>query len=130
MIVRILQRVSQGVSTKHLAQAGLPRRRGLQAGLTGTPKDENGYSSGEGPQHEVPITPGKPGFYMGIREVTQAQWRAVTGTEPWSGKTWAKSGDENAAGSTPTATRCRQSCRTMLAIRRPRNTRHGHQGPL
>ena len=30
--------------------------------------------------HEVTIS--KP-FYMGIYEVTQAQWKAVMGTEPW-----------------------------------------------
>ena len=35
---------------------------------------------GEYPVHEVTIS--KP-FYMGIYEVTQAQWKAVMGTEPW-----------------------------------------------
>ena len=34
----------------------------------------------EYPAHEVTIS--KP-FYMGIYEVTQAQWKAVMGTEPW-----------------------------------------------
>ena len=34
----------------------------------------------EYPVHEVTIS--KP-FYMGIYEVTQAQWKAVMGTEPW-----------------------------------------------
>ncbi|MGI9266084.1 MAG: formylglycine-generating enzyme family protein, partial [Akkermansiaceae bacterium] len=34
----------------------------------------------EYPAHEVTIS--KP-FYMGIYEVTQAQWKAMMGTEPW-----------------------------------------------
>jgi formylglycine-generating enzyme required for sulfatase activity/tetratricopeptide (TPR) repeat protein len=46
------------------------------------------------PQREVTIS--EP-FHMGIYEVTQAQWRAVMGTEPWDGKPDAKSGDSNAA---------------------------------
>ena len=37
----------------------------------------------EYPAHEVTIS--KP-FYMGIYEVTQAQWKAVMGTEPWKAK--------------------------------------------
>ena len=37
----------------------------------------------EYPVHEVTIS--KP-FYMGIYEVTQAQWKAVMGTEPWMAK--------------------------------------------
>ena len=46
------------------------------------------------PQREVTIT--KP-FNMGVTEVTQAQWRAVMGTEPWKGKEYTKEGGENAA---------------------------------
>jgi len=38
----------------------------------------------EYPVHEVTIS--KP-FYMGIYELTQAQWKAVMGTEPWLTKT-------------------------------------------
>ena len=34
----------------------------------------------EYPAHEVTIS--KP-FYMGVYELTQAQWKAVMGTEPW-----------------------------------------------
>ena len=48
----------------------------------------------EGPQRQVTIS--KP-FYMGVCEVTQVQWRAVMGTEPWKDKPHAKSGDNNAA---------------------------------
>jgi formylglycine-generating enzyme required for sulfatase activity len=47
--------------------------------LMGSPSSE--YE--EGPQHEVTIsTP----FYMGIYEVTQEQYQAVMGAEPWRGK--------------------------------------------
>ena len=45
-------------------------------------KEEN--LSDEYPAHEVTIS--KP-FYMGIYELTQAQWKAVMGTEPWMTKT-------------------------------------------
>ena len=52
------------------------------------------------PQREVTIT--KP-FCMGVTEVTQSQWRAVMGTEPWESGVFAgkdgyvKEGGENAA---------------------------------
>ena len=42
------------------------------------------HVSDEYPAHEVTIS--KP-FYMGIYELTQAQWKAVMGTEPWMTKT-------------------------------------------
>ena len=48
----------------------------------------------EHPRHEVTIS--RP-FYMGIHEVSQAQWRAVMGTEPWKDKISGKPGDGNAA---------------------------------
>ncbi|MDP6043968.1 MAG: formylglycine-generating enzyme family protein, partial [Phycisphaerae bacterium] len=51
-------------------------------------------SSDEKPVHQVTIS--KP-FYMGIHEVTQSQWKAVMGTEPWVGKTYAKSNGSHAA---------------------------------
>ncbi len=48
----------------------------------------------EYPAHEVTIS--KP-FYMGIYEVTQAQWKAVMGTEPWKGEQYVKEGPNYAA---------------------------------
>jgi len=36
----------------------------------------------EHPQHEVTISPGAPGFYMGVYEVTQEQYEAVIGKNP------------------------------------------------
>jgi len=62
--------------------------------LMGSPKAETGHQNQEGPQRRVTIS--KP-FYMGAHEVTQSQWRAVMGTAPWNGKTYAKSGASNAA---------------------------------
>jgi formylglycine-generating enzyme required for sulfatase activity len=47
--------------------------------MMGSPDSEEGRRSNEGPQHEVAIT--KP-FYMGVTEVTQAQYEAVMGTNP------------------------------------------------
>ena len=51
--------------------------------MMGSPAGESGRDDDEGPQHRVRIT--KP-FYMGVTQVTQGQWRAVMGTEPWSGQ--------------------------------------------
>jgi formylglycine-generating enzyme required for sulfatase activity len=34
---------------------------------------------------------------MGIHEVTQSQWRAVMGSEPWKGEKYTQSGANNAA---------------------------------
>ena len=45
----------------------------------------------EGPVREVVLS--RP-FYLGVSEVTQAQWRAVMGTEPWKGKPCVKEGDD------------------------------------
>ncbi|MFC1604315.1 SUMF1/EgtB/PvdO family nonheme iron enzyme [Planctomycetota bacterium] len=45
--------------------------------MMGNPSSEEGRSSGEGPQHQVQIS---KGFYMGVYEVTQAQWQAVMGS--------------------------------------------------
>jgi formylglycine-generating enzyme required for sulfatase activity len=62
--------------------------------LMGSPKSDPDHYDDEGPQHRVTIS--KP-FYMGVYEVTQAQWRSVMGTEPWKGKHWTRPGDNNAA---------------------------------
>jgi len=47
--------------------------------IMGSPDSELGRNEDEGPQHEVTIS--KP-FYMGVTEVTQAQYEAVMGTNP------------------------------------------------
>jgi formylglycine-generating enzyme required for sulfatase activity len=47
--------------------------------MMGSPDSELGHEPDEGPQHEVVIS--KP-FYMGVTEVTQAQYEAVMGTNP------------------------------------------------
>ena len=45
----------------------------------GSPSNEQDRDNDEGPQHKVTIS---RGFYMGIYEVTQAQYEAVMGTNP------------------------------------------------
>jgi formylglycine-generating enzyme required for sulfatase activity len=47
--------------------------------MMGSPETEKERGGDEGPQHRVKIT--QP-FYMGAMEVTQAQWKAVMGTNP------------------------------------------------
>jgi formylglycine-generating enzyme required for sulfatase activity len=47
--------------------------------MMGSPDSEQGHQPDEGPQHVVVIS--KP-FYMGVTEVTQAQYEAVMGTNP------------------------------------------------
>ena len=49
----------------------------------GSPAAEAGRQADEGPQHEVRIS---RGFWLGKYEVTQVQWWAVMGTEPWAGQ--------------------------------------------
>ena len=60
--------------------------------LMGSPEDEEGRKDDE-TQHRVTLT---KDYYLGIHEVTQGQWRAVMGTEPWledgKPKTWVKKG--------------------------------------
>jgi formylglycine-generating enzyme required for sulfatase activity len=50
--------------------------------LMGSPENEPGRYKDEGPQHRVTVQD----FYIGKYEVTQAQWRAVMGTNPSSFK--------------------------------------------
>jgi formylglycine-generating enzyme required for sulfatase activity len=51
--------------------------------MMGSPDSEHGRGKDEAPQHEVTIS--KP-FYMGVTEVTQAQYQAVMGRNPSSFK--------------------------------------------
>ena len=55
--------------------------------IMGSPNNEDGRDSDEGPQHQVTIT---QGFYLGKYEVTQGQWEAVMGTTPWSGQSYVE----------------------------------------
>jgi len=64
--------------------------------LMGSPEGEG--RPDEHPQHRVRIT---KGFYMGATEVTQAQWKAVMGTEPWKGKPHTGKSPNAAANSVP-----------------------------
>lgn len=53
----------------------------------GSPASEPGRYYDEGLQHQVTLT---KGFYLGKYEVTQGQWESVTGTRPWSGKSYVR----------------------------------------
>ena len=68
----------------------------IEAGtfLMGSPEGEQGREENEGPQHEVRIS---RGFYLGKHEVTQAQWAAVMGTQPWAGKIYVREHAEHPA---------------------------------
>jgi sulfatase modifying factor 1 len=57
--------------------------------LMGSSESEKGRYDEE-QQHKVTIS--KP-FYMQTTEVTQGQWKAVMGTEPWKGEDYVKEGD-------------------------------------
>ena len=60
----------------------------------GSPESENDRDKDEGPQRQVTMS--SP-FYMGVTEVTQSQYKAVMGSQPWDGQTYAKAGADNAA---------------------------------
>ncbi len=45
--------------------------------------EQDAYPNKETPQHPVTLS---QGFWMGKYEVTQAQWRALMGTAPWSNR--------------------------------------------
>ena len=62
--------------------------------VMGSPESEPGRDANEGPQHEVRIS---RGFYLGKHEVTQAQWEAVMGTQPWAGKIYVREQAEHPA---------------------------------
>jgi sulfatase modifying factor 1 len=61
--------------------------------MMGSPEDETDRGAEE-TQHKVTIT---KAFYMQTTEVTQSQWKAVMGTEPWKGKDNVIEGANNAA---------------------------------
>jgi len=61
--------------------------------IMGSPADETGRTEDED-LHKVTIT--KP-FYMQTTEVTQGQWMAVMGTEPWKSEGFVKEGSNYAA---------------------------------
>jgi hypothetical protein len=55
----------------------------------GSPHSESGRNpTHEGEQRAVTIS---RGFWLGKHELTQGQWEAVMGTEPWSGSSYAQS---------------------------------------
>lgn len=63
------------------------------------------------PQHRVAIT---KAFYLGRTEVTQGQWKAVMGTEPWTGRIGVQAGDDHPAVYV-THKRAEEFCRRLSA---------------
>ena len=51
--------------------------------LMGAPETDGWGIANERPAHQVTIS---KGFFLGKYEVTQGQWYAVMGTQPWSGR--------------------------------------------
>lgn len=65
--------------------------------IMGSPSSESGTNAGvadEAPPHQVTLT---TGFWLGKYEITQAQWQAVMGTQPWSGQEYVQSDPQNPA---------------------------------
>ena len=56
--------------------------------MMGSPESEEDRDDDEH-QHQVTIS---KAFYMQTTEVTQGQWKAVMGTEPWKGESFVKEG--------------------------------------
>ena len=62
----------------------------------GSPPTQPGRDDDESPQRQVTIT---QGFYLAQNEITQKQWTAVMGTQPWTGLDFVHQGpDYPAAG--------------------------------
>jgi formylglycine-generating enzyme required for sulfatase activity len=61
--------------------------------MMGSPDTEKGSKDNKN-QHKLTIS---KAFYMQTTEVTQGQWAAVMGTEPWKGKSFVKEGPNYAA---------------------------------
>ena len=59
--------------------------------LMGSPESDTSADSDERPQHRVRLS--RP-YYLGKYEVTQREWKAVMGTEPWKGKEYVREGDD------------------------------------
>ena len=62
--------------------------------LMGSPDSEPERGVWEGPQHKVTIS---KGFYLGKYEITQAQWVAIMGTAPWTGKKYVQANPKHPA---------------------------------
>jgi sulfatase modifying factor 1 len=61
--------------------------------IMGSPETEKNRKDNER-QHKVTIS---KSFYMQTTEVTQRQWKALMGTEPWKGQSFVKEGPNYAA---------------------------------
>ena len=95
----------------------------------GSPANEK-YRDRDETQHTVKLT---KAFYMGVTEVTQAQWKAMMGTTPWAGR-HTQDGADNAASNISwndaTAFCKKMSARTGKAIRLPTEDTFGRCGSI
>ena len=55
--------------------------------MMGSPDSDDMAEDREKPQHEVTIS---QEFYLGVYEITQAQWESVMGTRPWEGQDYVR----------------------------------------
>ena len=86
----VLERTQEGETTTMFLPGGAEIEMvWIEPGtfMMGSPEDEPGRDSDEGPVHEVTIT---RGFYLGKYELTQEQWESVMGTRPWEGRDYVK----------------------------------------
>ncbi len=58
------------------------------------PGEQDAYSNKESPRPKVTIS---KGFWIGKYEVTKAQWRAVMGTAPWTGRMYVEENPDSPA---------------------------------
>lgn len=59
--------------------------------LRGSSDSDEAASDDEKPQHGARIT---KDFFLGQHEVTQGEWKAVMGTEPWKGREYTNEGED------------------------------------
>ena len=78
--------IARDASVLDILPGGVPIefvRIGPGTFMMGSPDSDDMAENNEKPQHEVTIS---QEFYLGVYEITQAQWERVMGTRPWEGE--------------------------------------------